>query len=440
MDEKRCYIKTFGCQMNEQDTVRLTQLLGRDGYRPTEDPEQADVILVITCSIREKAENKVYSLLGRFQPLKREHPGLVIGVGGCVAQQEGERLLQKAPYLDLVFGTHNVHKVPALLAEIRRHGGRLAETRFYDEIPTDGLFDADGRLKAYVTIMQGCDYRCSFCVVPFTRGPEVSRRSDDVLAEVRALAAGGTKEVTLLGQTVNSYGKKAPGELTLTRLLEAIEAVDGIERIRFTTSHPNDLTDELIGAFGRLSKLCEHLHLPVQAGSDRVLARMRRPYTREAYLDKVRRLRTRCPEIALSADLIIGFPGETDEDFGQTLDLLRQVRYDSLFAFRYSRRPNTDAAELPDQVPDELKAARHQALLDLQRGIAEERARAQLGTVQEVLVEGPSPGDALKLTGRTRTNRIVHFPGPPHLIGHLARVRITQALAHSLTGEWVPSA
>jgi tRNA-2-methylthio-N6-dimethylallyladenosine synthase len=335
---KTFYIQTYGCQMNQHDSERIAQVLSRREYVATDRIENADLILLNTCSVRDKAEQKVYSALGSWKALKERREGVVIGVGGCVAQQEGEKLLKRIPHLDLVFGTHNIHKLPDMLDKVHDNRARPVEIAFYRD--PSYMEDPAGRTqvqgaKAYVTIMQGCNKVCSFCIVPHVRGREVSRPSSNILAEIESLADGGVKEVMLLGQNVNSYGKTSPGEVSFAELLRQVNAIDGIERIRFTTSHPQDLSPELVDAFARLKKLCEHLHLPVQSGSDTVLSRMRRGYTRREYLDRIQALRTRCPEVALSTDIIVGFPGETEGEFDQSLEMLQQVEYDEIFSFVY---------------------------------------------------------------------------------------------------------
>jgi tRNA-2-methylthio-N6-dimethylallyladenosine synthase len=356
---KQLFIQTFGCQMNQYDSERIARVMGRMDYALTDCVENADLILLNTCSVRDKAEQKVYSALGRLKEIKEQRAGVIIGVGGCVAQQEGEALLKRVPHLDLVFGTHNIHKLPEIVEQVQTLENRPVETAFYRD-PSymedpEGTTEVQGS-KAFVTIMQGCNKVCSFCIVPHVRGREVSRPSEKILREVESLANQGVVEVMLLGQNVNSYGKMTPGELSFAELLGRVNAIDGIERIRFTTSHPQDLSPDLIEAFAELAKLCEHLHLPVQTGSDGVLSRMRRGYTRAEYLDRIERLRARRPEVALSTDIIVGFPGETDEEFGATLELLEQVGYDEIYSFTYSPRPQTVSAKLYDDgIPDDTK-------------------------------------------------------------------------------------
>ncbi|HHH45629.1 MAG TPA: tRNA (N6-isopentenyl adenosine(37)-C2)-methylthiotransferase MiaB [Thiotrichales bacterium] len=436
---KTLYIKTFGCQMNEYDSARMADLLAREGISLVDAPEQADILLLNTCSIREKAQEKVFSLLGQWRMLKQARPGRVIGVGGCVASQEGEALRRRAPWVDVVFGPQTLHRLPEMLREATRRGPvvdvSFPEIEKFDRLPEPR---AEGP-TAYVSVMEGCSKYCTFCVVPYTRGEEVSRPFDDVIAEVVALAEQGVREIVLLGQNVNAY--RGPmhdgGTADLALLIHYVAAVDGIDRIRYTTSHPIEMTDSLIRAHAEVPELVGHLHLPVQSGSDRILALMKRKHTVLEYRDIVRRLREARPDISLSSDFIVGFPGETEEDFEQTLDLIREVGFDQSFSFVYSARPGTPAAELPDDVPLEVKKAR---LHRLQQMINDQAARisaAMLGTVQRILVEGPSRRDPDRLAGRTENNRIVNFTGPASLVGRFADVRITEALPHSLRGELV---
>jgi tRNA-2-methylthio-N6-dimethylallyladenosine synthase len=435
---KRLYIQTYGCQINQHDSDRIVRVMREMDYVPTECVEEADLILLNTCSVRDKAEQKVYSALGRWRELKARKD-VIIGVGGCVAQQEGEALLRRVPHLDLVFGTHNIHKLAQMVRAVGSPGERPVEVAFYRE--PFYLEDPDGRpavhgAKAYVTIMQGCNKVCSFCVVPYVRGREVSRASETVLSEIEHLARRGVKEVMLLGQNVNSYGKTTPGELTFPQLLHRINRIEGLERLRFTTSHPQDLSAELIDAYVELEKLCEHLHLPVQSGCDAVLQRMRRGYTRQEYMDRIQRLRDRCPSVALSTDIIVGFPGENEEEFERTLEILSDVEYDEIFAFTYSARPHTISAKIyADDVPDEVKKARLAKVQSLQRGISLRKNRRKIGCVEEILVEGPSRFRGGQIMGRSRSNRIVNFSGPEELLGAMTRVRITGASANALLGE-----
>jgi len=435
---KKFYLETFGCQMNVVDSERIVDLLQQAGYRQIAEAGDADLILLNTCSVRDKAERKVYGHLGRFKPLKDENPALILGVGGCVAQQEGERLLQKLPYLDLVFGTHNVHKLPEMVLSVEENRTRRLETDFLDRETRLQLFPArtaGDTVTRFVTVMQGCDNFCSYCIVPHVRGREVSRPSGEILSEVRELAEGGVREITLIGQNVNSYGRKEPGELSFAQLLGAVHEIEGIERIRFTTSHPKDLSDELIDAFGSLDKLCHHLHLPVQSGSDAILTAMNRGYSAAGYLEKVRRLKSVCPDIRLTSDIIVGFPGETEADFEATLALMAEVRYADVFSFLYSRRPGTSAAELVDEVPAKDRQARFDRLLALQEEISRAAWANDVGRTLAVLVEGESRQGGGQVFGRTTWNRIVNFPGDKSLIGRIVPVRVTASYRNSQLGE-----
>ncbi|MGH7817195.1 MAG: tRNA (N6-isopentenyl adenosine(37)-C2)-methylthiotransferase MiaB [Candidatus Binatia bacterium] len=436
---KKLYIQTYGCQMNLYDSERIAQVMRRSDYVRTDRIDRADLILLNTCSVRDKAEQKVYSALGSWKEFKDYRDGVIIGVGGCVAQQEGEKLLRRVPHLDLVFGTHNIHKLPELVEQVEASRARPVEVTFYRDPAY--MEDLDGRTqvhgaKAFVTIMQGCNKVCSFCIVPHVRGREVSRPSANIIAEIEALVAQGVKEVMLLGQNVNSYGKLTAGELSFAELLCRVNAIDGLERIRFTTSHPQDLSPALVEAFARLEHLCEHLHLPVQSGSDSVLARMRRGYTRGEYLARIARLRERCPEVALSTDIIVGFPGETDREFDQTLELLQLVEYDEIYSFKYSPRPQTVSAKLyDDDTGDDVKRERLKRVQTLQQGISLAKNRQRIGALDEILVDGPSKLKNGQVMGRTRTNRIVNIMAPENLVGEMVAVKILSATANSLLGE-----
>ncbi len=424
--------------MNVYDSERISQLLAARNYRLVENPSDADLIFVNTCSVREKPEQKVYSLLGRLRALKKENPKLIIGMGGCLAQQEGEGFLERFPHLDFVLGTKEFNQINRLLDDLEAFGKRGVATTLngrvdpYASLP---LSPSSAKATALVSIMQGCDNFCSFCIVPFVRGREVSRPSRAILEEIQTLAARGVKEVTLLGQNVNSYGNKMPGELSFVELLEAVQGIHGIERIRFTTSHPKDLSRALIEAFGRLPKLCEHIHLPLQSGSNRILERMNRGYAREEYLEKVTMLRQACPGISLTTDMIVGFPGEAEADFQSTLEIIEQVRFADLFSFKYSDRPYTRATQFPDKVPEEVSRRRLMELQALQRRITCKRNKIWEGRTVEILVEGRSKTNAEESMGRTRTNHIVNFPGKSYAVGSLLRLRIEKPLAHSLRGD-----
>ncbi|MDP3938580.1 MAG: tRNA (N6-isopentenyl adenosine(37)-C2)-methylthiotransferase MiaB [Deltaproteobacteria bacterium] len=437
--EKYLYLETFGCQMNEHDSEKIAALLSRNDYRVTQNPRQADVILVNTCAIREKAEQKYLSLLGRYRELKETKPELLIGVGGCAAQQNGEALLRQMPQVDLVFGTHSMLKLPSLLDEAATRRGVVSldfTTDLADRFDSTLIPLSRHPTRAYVTVMEGCDLFCTFCVVPLTRGREISRPPEQILDEARALAERGVKEITLLGQTVNAYGRRR-GEMPFHELLAALDEVPGIARIRFTSSHPRYVTDGLIEAYRRLKHLCPHLHLPVQSGSDRVLERMHRRYSREEYAAIVARVREARPDIAITTDLLVGFPGESEEDFEATLALMREVRFSDAYTFAYSERGGTRAAEFADQLPEKIRKERLARLLALQKAIGFEENRSRVGCVEDVLVEGRSKTRPEKLAGRTGQNKIVTFAGDPALAGTLAPVRILQAFPNSLGGEAV---
>ena len=436
---RKLFIKTFGCQMNEYDSARMADALqASHQLELTPDPAAADVLLLNTCSVREKAQDKVYSQLGRWRELKTSRPGLVIGVGGCVASQEGDQLLRRAPFVDLVFGPQTLHRLPELLTRALATRATTVDVSFpeiekFDCLPPPRV----DSVRAYVSIMEGCSKYCTFCVVPYTRGEEFSRPFDDVVTEVFELAEQGVREVTLLGQNVNAYrGTMAAGnETDFALLLRYLHEIDGLDRIRYTTSHPLDVNEHLIQVHAELPKLVAHLHLPVQSGSDRILERMKRRYTVADYRDLVARLRRARPDLSLSSDFIVGFPGETDADFDATLELVKQVGFDQSFSFLYSARPGTPAAELPDDVPQAVKQerlARLQAQLNRQ---AAEFSERMVGTVQTVLVDRPAKKDPHQLSGRTENNRVVNFDGPSHWLGQFVAVRITQALPNSLRGR-----
>jgi tRNA-2-methylthio-N6-dimethylallyladenosine synthase len=435
------YIRTFGCQMNEYDSDKMADVLrAARGMEATDDPAQADLILFNTCSVREKAQEKVFSDLGRVRALKRRNPGLLIGVGGCVASQEGVAITERAPFVDLVFGPQTLHRLPGMI-EARRSSGRpqvdisFPEIEKFDHLPPARVQGA----SAFVSIMEGCSKYCSFCVVPYTRGEEVSRPFDDVLTEVAGLTAQGVKEITLLGQNVNAYRGRMSDQETadFALLLEYLAEMPGLARIRYTTSHPKEFTQRLIGAYAKVPQLVGHVHLPVQAGSDRVLTAMKRGYTVLEYKSIVRRLRAARPQMSIASDFIVGFPGESEEDFQATLRLVEEVDFDTSFSFVYSRRPGTPAAGLPDDTPHAVKLERLQRLQERLDAHAQSISRAMLGTRQRVLVEGRSRKDAEELSGRTENNRVVNFAGHARLIGELVDVTVTAALPHSLRGEAV---
>ncbi len=438
---RKVFIKTFGCQMNEYDSAKMADVLAAaGGYEPTDDPGEADVILFNTCSVREKAQEKVFTDLGLVKHLKQKNPELIIGVGGCVASQEGAAIVRRAPYVDLVFGPQTLHRLPELIRRRRQTGRPQVDVSFPEIEKFDHLPPA--RVEgptAFVSVMEGCSKYCSFCVVPYTRGEEVSRPLADVLAEVAGLAEQGVKEVTLLGQNVNAYrGAMEDGsEADFALLLELVAEIPGIERVRYTTSHPREFTDRLIEAYARLPKLVSHVHLPVQSGSDRILAAMKRGYTVLEYKSIIRRLRAVRPDISIATDFIVGFPGETEDDFAATLRLIEAVGFDHSFSFVYSPRPGTPAASLPDDTPQAVKLERLYRLQAAIRANTEAISQAMVGTVQRVLVEGPSKKDPGELTGRTENNRAVNFAAPPRLIGRMCDIRITAALPNSLRGEVV---
>ncbi|WP_022980515.1 MULTISPECIES: tRNA (N6-isopentenyl adenosine(37)-C2)-methylthiotransferase MiaB [Ideonella] len=438
MTTKKVFIRTFGCQMNEYDSDKMSDVLrAAEGYEPTDDVEQADLVLFNTCSIREKAAEKVFSDLGRVKHLKEK--GVLIGVGGCVASQEGAAIIERAPYVDLVFGPQTLHRLPQMIAQRQAQRRPQVDISFpeiekFDHLPPARVEGA----TAFVSIMEGCSKYCTYCVVPYTRGEEVSRPFEDVLTEIAGLADQGVKEVTLLGQNVNAYrgAMGDSGEIAdFALLIEYVAEIPGIERIRYTTSHPNEFSQRLIDVYGRVPQLVNHLHLPVQHGADRILSAMKRGYTALEYKSIIRKLRAVRPDISLSTDFIVGFPGETDEDFEKSMKLIDDVGFDASFSFIFSARPGTPAAALPDETPQEVKLARLQRL----QARLEENVRAisaaRVGTVQRILVEGPSRRNAEELMGRTECNRIVNFAGPARLIGQMVDVTITEAFPHSLRAE-----
>jgi len=437
----KVYIKTFGCQMNEYDSDKMADVLGAaEGLTLTDTPEDADVILFNTCSVRENAQEKVFHNLGRVRHLKAVNPRLIIGVGGCVASQEGAAIVSRAPYVDVVFGPQTLHRLPELIRARRTSGRAQVDISFpeiekFDHMPSAKV---DGA-SAYVSIMEGCSKYCSFCVVPYTRGEEVSRPFDDVIAEVASLAERGVKEINLLGQNVNAWqGALDDGSVAdFAFLLEMVHEIRGLERIRYTTSHPREMSQRLIEAYGRLPKLVSHLHLPIQSGSDRILAAMKRGYTVLEFKSIIRKLREQRPDLCLSSDFIIGFPGETGADFEATMKLIAELDFDTSFSFIYSKRPGTPASDYPDDVPPEVKHARLQRLQRLIESQAQKVSQAMVGTRQRILVDGISKKSTEELTGRTDNNRIVNFSGQPGLIGQFIEVRITAALRNSLRGEVV---
>ncbi len=439
MKNRKLYIKTFGCQMNEYDSSRLADSLAEShGYEAVSQPEQAGLLLLNTCSVREKAQEKVYSQLGRWRSWKSDNPDLIIGVGGCVASQEGSSILAKAPYVDFVFGPQTYHRVSEMVDSAMRARRPSVDISFpeiekFDCLPPRRV---DGP-RAFVSIMEGCSKYCSFCVVPYTRGEEYSRPFDDVVTEVFELAAKGVREVTLLGQNVNAYrGSTHDGRtIDFAMLLRYLHEVDGIGRIRYTTSHPLEFTDALSRAHGELPKLARHVHLPVQSGSNRILDRMKRRYSREDYCEIIANLRSHAPDVSISSDFIVGFPGETESDFQDTMDLIDEIGFDQSYSFLYSARPGTPAAELADETPDEIRRRRLRMLQARINELAGAASRSMVGTVQSVLVEGASKRSSEQMSGRTENNRIVNFDAVSQVIGHFVDVRITQAMPNSLQGE-----
>jgi len=453
MPSKYLYINTIGCQMNVYDSDQIVNGLKPLRYKPALSMDTADLIILNTCAIREKAQQKAYSFLGRLARLKRKKPDLIIGVGGCVAQQEGKKFLARMPHIDFVFGTHAVGRLPAIIEKVAAERCRVVDIEMsdaIDELQTEIESTGNTTTTRFVTIMRGCDNFCAYCVVPYVRGREVSRNPENILQEIETLVASGVREITLLGQNVNSYGKKE-SMCTFPELLARVNDIKGLKRIRFTTSHPKDLSKALMRAFVDLEKLCNHIHLPVQSGSDRILKKMNRKYTRDAYLDKVAMLRRHRADMAITSDFIVGFPGETVSDFEQTLDLIQEVEYDGLFAFMYSDRPSASAGQLPGKISETEKKERLQRLLELQAGISMIKNQALVGSTVQILVDGLSkkqgdvhpPGDpsGRQWSGRTTTNRIVNFyPKTPAvdneiLRGKRVQVRIEKALAHSLWGR-----
>ena len=435
----KLFIKTFGCQMNEYDSSRIADLLNEShGLEQTEDPSGADVLLLNTCSVREKAEEKVFSQLGRWRRWKEDRPDLVIGVGGCVASQEGEQILRRAPYVDVIFGPQTYHRLPQLYDQVLNERKPRVDVSF----PEIEKFDClpPPRVKgprAFVSVMEGCSKYCSFCVVPYTRGEEFSRPFDDVITEVFELGCGGVKEVTLLGQNVNAYqGTRHDGtRADFADLIRYVAAVEGIDRVRYTTSHPVDFSQRLVEVYGQVPELVSHVHLPVQSGSNRILSQMKRQYTTAEYEDIVDRLRGYRPDLSLSSDFIVGFPGETDHDFEQTIDLIHRVGFDQSFSFIYSARPGTPAAQLPDPVPASLKQERLARLQETIRSIAASISRAMIGSQQRVLVDGYSRKNPRRLSGRTENNRVINFPGPSDLLGSFVDVFVCEAFTNSLRGS-----
>jgi tRNA-2-methylthio-N6-dimethylallyladenosine synthase len=438
-NNKKYHIETWGCQMNEEDSERISGMLRNLGYSSTNDREDADIIVFNTCSVRENPENKVYGNLGLLKALKKKRPELIIAVCGCMMQQKGvsDVIKKKYPFVDIVFGTYNLHRFPELLSSAMQSNSTIVEVWEKEGEIVEGIpIQHESNIKAFVTIMHGCNNFCSYCIVPYTRGRERSRKPEAILAEINELASKGYKEITLLGQNVNSYGKDLE-DASFAKLLRMINEIEGIERVRFMTSHPKDLTDDVIQAIKECDKLCEQVHLPIQSGSTRLLGKMNRKYTKEQYLELINKIKSEIKGVAITTDIIVGFPGETEEDFKETLDVVSRVEYDSAFTFIYSVREGTPAAKYEDQVPDDIKHDRFNRLLDLVNTIGEKKSREYLGKTVEVLVEGYSKTDESKLTGRTRSGKLVNFSGGDEsLEGKLVNVKIDQAQMYLLQGEY----
>ena len=440
MDKKLFCISTYGCQMNEEDSEKLSGMLKSQGYERTENKEEASIIIFNTCCVRENAENKVFGNLGQLKQLKKKNPNLVIAICGCMMQQVGmaDKVLKTFPYVDIIFGTHNAHKFPEYLHRVLQEGVQVKEILNKEEGIVEGLpIDRKSDVKAFVTIMYGCNNFCTYCIVPYVRGRERSRKSEDIIKEIEELVSQGYKEITLLGQNVNSYGKGLEEDIDFAGLLRKVNEVKGLERVRFMTSHPKDLSDDVIMAIKECDKLCEQVHLPVQSGSSRILKEMNRHYDREYYLDLVKKIKSEIPDVTLTTDIIIGFPGETEEDFLDTLRLCEEVGYDSAFTFIYSRRKHTPADKMENQIPDDIKHDRFNRLVEAINKKVVIKNKEYEGKVVEVLVEGPSKNDETKLTGRTRNGKLVNFAGDEKLVGELVNLKIVRAQPFSLIGEIV---
>jgi len=431
-------ISTFGCQMNEEDSEKLSGMLKRIGYESTENKEDASIIIFNTCCVRENAENKVYGNLGRLKKQKEKNPNLIIAICGCMMQQKGmaDDIFKRFPYVDIIFGTHNSYKFPEYLNRVQTEGVQIKEIMDKETEIVEGLpIDRKNDTKAFVTIMYGCNNFCTYCIVPYVRGRERSRKPEAIENEIKELVAKGYKEVTLLGQNVNSYGKELEEDITFAQLLRQINEIEGLERIRFMTSHPKDLTLDVVYAIRDCAKICEQIHLPVQSGSDRLLKEMNRHYTKKQYLELAKEIRNEIPDVTFSTDIIVGFPGETDEDFNETLELIKEVRFDAAFTYLYSRRNHTPADKMENQISDEVKHERFNRLVELSNAVIAEGNKDAEGKIYEVLVEGHSKNNTTKLTGRTRNARLVNFEGGEELIGTLVNVKIVKANSFSLIGE-----
>lgn len=423
--------------MNVHDSEQMAILLADMGYTQTDDAQKADLILINGCSIRAKAEQKAFSELGRLIRLKKKNPDLIVGFGGCLAQHLGKKVYHRARDVDLVFGTHNIHRLPEMVASIQKERRKIIQTDFSTSITSLNIFapPAQGSINSFVSIMQGCNNYCAYCVVPYLRGPEMSRTPNDIIDEIKRLVEHGVKEVTLLGQNVNSYGRTLKQDGNFVSLIQRINDIDGLDRIRFTTSHPKDLSDELIACFSEVPKLCEHIHMAVQSGSNRILKLMNRGYTTEYFLEKVEKLRGACPPISITSDIIVGFPGETEQDYQATIELMEKIRFDLLFSFKYSARAGTAARKLQDDVPEIEKNRRLKYLQDLQNRHTQEKHTAMEGGIREILVEGLSKNSEQEMMGRARSWKIVNFKGGPELVGKLVNVEITSGYLHSLHGK-----
>ncbi|PIH05698.1 tRNA (N6-isopentenyl adenosine(37)-C2)-methylthiotransferase MiaB [Clostridium combesii] len=432
------FIETWGCQMNEEDSEKLSGMLKKEGYIRTEERENADVIIFNTCCVRENAELKVYGNLGILKGLKSKNPNLIIAVTGCMMQQKGmaETIKKKFPFVDIIIGTHNLHNFPNYLNEVKKKDTSVLKIQEKEDSIIENMpIDRKNSMKAFVTIMYGCNNFCTYCIVPYVRGRERSRTPENIEDEIKKLISEGYKEITLLGQNVNSYGKDLDTKVTFAELLKRVNTIDGLERVRFMTSHPKDLTDDVIEAIAKCDKLCEQIHLPVQSGSSEILKKMNRHYDREKYLDVVSKIKKLIPNVALSTDIIVGYPGETEKDFEETLSLVKEVEYDSAFTFLYSIRKGTPAAKFEDQVPEDVKHKRFNRLVEVVNEISAKKNKAYEGKIEEVLVEGTSKNDENKLMGRTRTGKLVNFIGDKDSIGKLVNVKIIKANSFSLTGE-----
>ncbi|MFU0823851.1 tRNA (N6-isopentenyl adenosine(37)-C2)-methylthiotransferase MiaB [Clostridium sp.] len=437
---QKYYIDTWGCQMNEEDSEKISGLLKGTGYKRTNIKDEADIIIFNTCCVRENAEQKVYGHLGSLKALKRKKPNLIIVVTGCMMQQKGmpDKVMKKFPYIDIIAGSYNSYKLPEYIERVKTEGNSIIEVWNKEKGIVEGLpVDRLSAVKAFVTIMYGCNNFCSYCIVPYVRGRERSRKPENIIDEIKDLVSKGYKEITLLGQNVNSYGKGLEPEIDFAELLKRVNKVEGLERIRFMTSHPKDVSDKLISAMAECEKVCEHGHFALQSGSSRILEKMNRKYTREQYLELVKKLRKAMPDIAISTDIIVGFPGETEEDFEDTLSIVKEIEFDSVFTFIYSQREGTPAATHEEQIPEDVKHERFNRLVKVVNDILAKKNKEYEGKIVEVLVEGPSKNDETKLMGRTRTNKLVNFEGNDDIIGTLVKVKITKAQSFSLIGEIV---